>query len=477
VFQIDEAEAKWAKHMFEWIGQEGLSISQVVKRLNQLNVPTKRGGVAWYPTTVAQIIHSPTYYGQHTYDRVRAVVSQNHPNNGLYRIGNVPKKSRAKREKSDWLSVDIPAIISKELWDVVQEAVVRNKKWSPRNMKTDYLLRGIMYCVNCGYVYYGVVSHERRVYQCGGKRVGNAINRGGRCPVRQRHADDLENKVWDHVTERLRNLEKYSSVLDLNNETDSQHQRDNELMATVREAEIEINNEEQRLVNLFMKGKVSEEMYDQAKAGLYSRREALSALRLEADERQRQFEEVKADAEAVAFVSQAVQVVTNPTFEEKRKVLESLRTKVSLHPDGGIDVDCIITDQVLAILSTFVTLVQPIEETLGRTPKEVRMTDWEVYLDENASEGYLIDWVDEKAVVGDPVPYPITDAEPKPVLVWNDSRKADMEMTKEPLSSAFSKVSAVLDKHQVLGIEKYDAQRFLVERGHLQDEEGHKVVG
>ena len=48
------------------------------------------------------------------------------------------------------MSIEIPAIIERELWERNQARIERNKRLSTRNAKGVYLLQGLVYCGDCG---------------------------------------------------------------------------------------------------------------------------------------------------------------------------------------------------------------------------------------------------------------------------------------------------------------------------------------
>lgn len=139
--EIREDEAETVRLIFEWYtvgdGEQGpLSMWAISRRLTELRVPTcadlrntKKGAVAktarsygqWEPGVTGQILKNETYAGTWWYDK-----------------------------RGDPISVDVPAIVSRETWDMAQERRSHNRRNSRRNTKYDYLLRTLVFCPDCG---------------------------------------------------------------------------------------------------------------------------------------------------------------------------------------------------------------------------------------------------------------------------------------------------------------------------------------
>ena len=55
-----------------------------------------------------------------------------------------------------WLSVPVPAIVSAELFDTVQDQLAENRRRSRTGQRgAKYLLQGLLVCGCCGYAFYG----------------------------------------------------------------------------------------------------------------------------------------------------------------------------------------------------------------------------------------------------------------------------------------------------------------------------------
>lgn len=354
---LNETESGWARQIFEWIGIEGMSMSAVARRLNDLGVPTKRKGKGWVSSTVKQMIDNPVYYGQFTYFKNKATAPI-----GSRGIGSAQedKTSHVRRDQSEWVGTEVPAIVSKELWDACQQAKERNTIQSKRNGKLDYLLRaGMLVCNLCGSIYHGTTSHNRRVYRCNGIKPSYILKAGKRCGSSTVRADEIEAKVWTKIVRRLESLSSVESLFAGESEEEKlQRERDEISLLAIVSQENEIDAEEEKLVTLYMRNAVSDAIYDVKKADLEKRRSGIATLKAEIAGRLQAREHVIADAEALTQLTQSASRLHNATFTHKRKVLELLRTKVTINADGSLDIDGLITDHVLAAVSFYAEMYE-----------------------------------------------------------------------------------------------------------------------
>ena len=123
---INEQEAEIVREIFDMYVNEGISITDIARRLNVRKVPTKKGA-AWEATSVKRILTNCNYIG-----KVR------HHVNDQKREYSV--KGRHK------------AIIDKEQFDNAQRLLAKNKKISPRKypLENNYFT-GFLLCGICGY--------------------------------------------------------------------------------------------------------------------------------------------------------------------------------------------------------------------------------------------------------------------------------------------------------------------------------------
>jgi len=106
---------------------------------------------------------------------------------------------------------DVPAIVSVEQWEAAQQALQRNLRFSPRNTRRQYLLRGLMTCGLCGLTYTGahwsrVDGSESLYYRCNGRTQGRGLygKQAQLCPS-PGVSGEIESLVWADIDGFLRN--------------------------------------------------------------------------------------------------------------------------------------------------------------------------------------------------------------------------------------------------------------------------------
>jgi site-specific DNA recombinase len=158
-FVIDEQQARVIIMIFDWYVNHGLSCQRIADCLTELATPRPgeslnwkkaRGkSCKWESVAVQRIIKDETYAGVWRYGRL---------------IGG--KGNQKPRPIEEQIPVQVPAIVSREVWELAQQRRAYNTKFSKRKMKREYLLRGLIFC-GCGR---GMVGTGRtfagRVYYC-----------------------------------------------------------------------------------------------------------------------------------------------------------------------------------------------------------------------------------------------------------------------------------------------------------------------
>lgn len=185
---INEEEAKVVGRMFE-IVDEGGTVSDIRKYLSKERIKTYSGGYAWGQSSILRILHSTTYYGDWQW--------------GKYYKNGKSEFSLSKRENDKLVIVNVPAVISKELFNRVQEKLAANRSTlNPRNTKKIYMLQGLAYC-QCEHAlnHYNEARTNQRIYRCSQRNVEGVSSKT--CPVKSLKADFLEKMLLSELKERI----------------------------------------------------------------------------------------------------------------------------------------------------------------------------------------------------------------------------------------------------------------------------------
>lgn len=348
-FAINEEEARIVRLIYQWYvhGDETgakLKIRGIARRLCELRVippghtPNRRGrwmgkyarrDKMWNEGMVRIILTSETYAG-------------------IWRYGkNIGEGGRnGHRSIGDQIAVSVPAIIDRQTWEAAQLQRAYNAQFSPRNtdIENPYLLRGMVKC-NCGLSMVGKKQLPRRYYRCVSEKTRfHGIDKF--CRQKLVRKEILEQAVWNYILGLFNNEEEFVQRIRLVAEqerSELQPRRDElgNLEEQITETQIEAAKLAEAIKRVPSGGIVAqtlereisqlEDLYN----GQLKRRAELQA----------KLQEQNLSDDNIGFLLEFRRDVyvgmANPTFEDKRRVLEHLHTKVTVTGQTAT-VECII---------------------------------------------------------------------------------------------------------------------------------------
>jgi site-specific DNA recombinase len=200
---VNTGEAAVVSKMVDWVLKEGISLNEVCRRLMADSIPAPRGGKCWSRATVGRILNDEVYTGKTYALKMEAAEPKAHKKPGAYK-----NTARRLKPKEEWIELPddpTPAIISMGEVEALKKRLVLNRELSPRNKKNDYMLRGFVYCHECGRKHYGVPVHGKRYYRCSGRTSLST----DRCYCSKTvNADQIERRVWAEVSDVISNPDR-----------------------------------------------------------------------------------------------------------------------------------------------------------------------------------------------------------------------------------------------------------------------------
>jgi len=190
---INEAEAKWIRDLFSWIAS-GKSARSWCQYANTHGYVGRNGGQGVTVQQVSVWLRNTIYKGEYQW------------NKSTKRSGK-----RRKLPTDKHITISCPAIVSPELWNVVQERLKLNRRYSKGNGKNFFLLRGLLRCRECGKSFSGGTNEGRRYYECYGTR-----NHPHRYQCRRPHrikAVVLEERCWEEIIEQIAELVREDDIV------------------------------------------------------------------------------------------------------------------------------------------------------------------------------------------------------------------------------------------------------------------------
>ncbi|WP_448575370.1 recombinase family protein [Thermomicrobium sp.] len=346
-YEVEPTEAEVVRQIFDWVTREHASAYEIARRLTAMGVPTAgspiHGGErtsAWNPSTVARMIRNPAYIGRLTWFKRKFTRT-----NGTLRVQYNPQEER--------ITIQIPAIVSKEVWEAAQRVLDENRARSRRNQKRPYILSGLAYCP-AGYRLVGTGSHQRQVfyYRCQPSVMSPWLER---CTCHTKvNASELEDVVWNAIVERLADPETIRQALE--SKRVEQAAAAEQVRMRLAAIDAELAKCDQRLAALLRKELETDgypaEVIEAERARLLQLRRQLAQQR---DALERELAAAapswSIDAEQVAAIAAMVREAgPAATPEERRRILELLSIRVTVFPDKTVRIEGIVPTTVVTLL-------------------------------------------------------------------------------------------------------------------------------
>ena len=344
---VNEERAVVVHQLYEIYANTEISINELTRKMQESDILPSRGN-RWSRSTVHFILTNTAYYGEIHYYTVRRVpATGSHPRHVKFKT--------VERDPSEQMTISIPSIVSKDLWDKVQAKLERNKKVY-RNTPRKYLLSGLVQCARDGRSYTGAAQHwenrdyKYRTYGCNhNRKMYGADYRWDRdrCSNKSVNATRLEIGVWLAIINEILNpvrLKTHVEVLRTRTrEKDDEYRK----KLTDIEKELRHNSEQkQRLLDLYTDGQKPIEMYARKMVNL--------------EEEERKLREKQVD------LSNIVTLIPDPTVVRKSIAVfcERMRERVSRIVDFAgkrqflLDlIDSIIFDDDVLYIRGFVPVI------------------------------------------------------------------------------------------------------------------------
>jgi site-specific DNA recombinase len=316
--QVIPEEAAVVKQMYLWVGREGMSAHEVVRRLNDTSIRPRKGG-RWAKSTVIRILRSETYVGVWHYNKHYSCEPERPLRSLKYRR---PKSSTRLRSRLEWLPVKLPAhlqIIDRNEWGQVQKQLTRNIAFSPRNSKHSYLLSGLVRCGGCGSMYVGDPNHGRFYYRCHKRCKGVPI-------VRQ---ELLDETVWSAVKEAILDPSIIADQLAQLRQREGFNKQRNVIEGDqLNRASRVLQQEESRILDAYREGVISPAQLGKELEKLQIRKASLELRERDVTKHTKPSSELELRGSVVEFCQQVENRINTFTNEERQRFLRVLIDRI-----------------------------------------------------------------------------------------------------------------------------------------------------
>ena len=263
---INEEQAAVIRSVFEMFASGHHGLNAILRSLERQRVPTVKGKSKWHISTVKRMLQNPTYAGIRYYNRYT-----NEPDVS----GDGQRRKRGKqivREQQEWIGVNVPAIVSQELYEQAQERL-RGFKERYCQPVMHYLLSGLIECGECGHAYCsarryfkfvrpsGHISvYHRAAYRCTRRLNDYAHDPAVAAPCHNSMVSThiLDAKIVELIRDTLLDPEKLRSCIQGEANLPQDEGRETEWIA----AELrQLDEDRRQLMKLYATGKMSKMQY------------------------------------------------------------------------------------------------------------------------------------------------------------------------------------------------------------------------
>jgi site-specific DNA recombinase len=206
---INDEQAAIVRQVFEMFASGDYGLVTISRYLEEQRIPTRTGRFLWDNDRIKTMLKNETYTGVRYFNRITKATQANCEGKKLIRGKWV------LRDREEWIAVNVPAIVSRELFEKVQE---RLRTHDQRYCKpaTHYLLSGLVQCGVCGARcssstgYHRVVRpsgkvsvYHQAIYRCNRQARENVHDRTRieRCSNSRINTHILEDKVFEMIRE------------------------------------------------------------------------------------------------------------------------------------------------------------------------------------------------------------------------------------------------------------------------------------
>ena len=336
IAEVYEPQAEVVRRIFRSYTQEGRGAKRIAWDLTDEEIPTFEGKAVWHESTVLRMLSNPVYKGTWVFGRTRNISTDEGT-----RVFEQPAEN--------WVEVAVPALVDEETWNLAQSAKRERFNHAKRNTKQFYLLQYMLRCAVCGRKlraqanwranssrngirYAFELQSPRRYYACTSKEARR------RCRPRPFiNANKIEGRVWDEVCGVLKHPDVI--VAGIESQVDQPSESLVEARAMTERELRDVQSEEDRLIRLYVAGKITEAQLDHQRKFIGER---LEHLRAKLDEYQARLAmEVSAEQAAARVQEWAVEVnqgLDAMQPEERRELLKTVVDEITVDQDNNLEI-------------------------------------------------------------------------------------------------------------------------------------------
>lgn len=269
---VNEREAAIVRYIFTTYAQGNVGYNQITRYLEESGHLTKNGNRIWRNSIIKTILKNETYCGMRYFNKLKTVREYS----DLMGTKKSTKK-HLKRDRSEWVGINVPAIIPQALFDKVQERIAWNKRHY-RNPRKIQLLSTLIKCGYCGLSFFAYRRYTRRyrktipnyivhkmAYKCSWRARWQQHSKNvdhKKCPSREVKSEVLEERILALVRETILHPAPLRSHMDiLKHKTKIAHVRLEQQLQDIEQNIQKLHDDKKRLLDVYISKDLSKEQY------------------------------------------------------------------------------------------------------------------------------------------------------------------------------------------------------------------------
>lgn len=324
-FVINKQEAEVVRMIFDWVGNEGVSLKEVIRRLYNLGIPPKKQRRPnWTKGPVSRLLINETYIGKHYYYKKEAIVPKNPMGSSArkYKQKHTNKTSRKARDRSEWLMVKAPRIIDDELFERAQQQLKLSSKYNPRNKVHPYLLSGLIYCA-CGERRVGDGPDGKKYYRCTARL--HTFPLPNPCGLGGVNVSVLDAVCWQKISTLLTDPKLVEEQVKRYLQKQPRKADNKPSVTNIQYNLKALDNEERRYAKMYGQGMMSDDVYEEQMKSVLERREALHKLRAQPEDHEAN--QIR-NLDPEKLVEPFKQFINDLSFQDKLFIVRRLTDKI-----------------------------------------------------------------------------------------------------------------------------------------------------
>ena len=279
----------------------------------------------WCPRTIDELLQNPTYIGHLTQGRRKKV--------------SYKSKKEIRVPKEDWIIIKNThePIIDEETFNTVQDLLQKNKN-DPQN-KNDHLLKGFLYCKECGHsIGINTSSDKKRKYCvcC----YYTAHSKFGLCTPHSMNYDKLETAVLEELRKMCKEYIDVTTFESKVNEEKRKSNQQDKLKRELSKMDLKINQVNNYIDKSYvdkMDGFITAEQYQRVTLKFKGELEELSSKKQELEKEISNIgdEDIKKETEMTVKQMKEFLSLKNPS----RELLVNLIDKIIISEDKTVEIN------------------------------------------------------------------------------------------------------------------------------------------